>query len=106
MLEQLDLTQLIFGRLSWDAIPLHDPVIVATFVVVAIGGAALLGALTYYRVWGYLWKEWFTSIDHKKIGIMYMVLGLVMLLRAASCRRPSRHGRCCSSTCGQQNATH
>ena len=81
MLEQLDLTQLIFGRLSWDAIPLHDPVIVATFVVVAIGGAALLGALTYYRVWGYLWKEWFTSIDHKKIGIMYMVLGLVMLLR-------------------------
>ena len=81
MLEQLDLTQLIFGRLSWDAIPVHDPVIVATFVVVAIGGAALLGALTYYRVWGYLWKEWFTSIDHKKIGIMYMVLGLVMLLR-------------------------
>ena len=81
MLEQLDLTQLIFGRLSWDAIPLHEPVIVATFVVVAIGGAALLGALTYYRVWGYLWKEWFTSIDHKKIGIMYMVLGLVMLLR-------------------------
>ena len=52
MLEQLDLTQLIFGRLSWDAIPLHEPVIVATFVVVAIGGAALLGALTYYRVWG------------------------------------------------------
>ena len=50
-------------------------------MVVAIGGAALLGALTYYRVWGYLWKEWFTSIDHKKIGIMYMVLGLVMLLR-------------------------
>ncbi len=81
MLEQLDLTQLIFGRLSWDAIPVHDPVIVATFVVVAIGGTALLGAMTYYRVWGYLWKEWFTSIDHKKIGIMYMVLGLVMLLR-------------------------
>jgi cytochrome o ubiquinol oxidase subunit 1 len=81
MFEQLDLTRLIFGRLSWDAIPLHDPVIVATFVVVALGGAALLGAMTYYRVWGYLWKEWFTSIDHKKIGIMYMVLGLVMLLR-------------------------
>jgi cytochrome o ubiquinol oxidase subunit I len=81
MFEQLDLTQLIFGRLSWDAIPLHDPVIVATFVVVALGGAAVLAAMTYYRVWGYLWKEWFTSIDHKKIGIMYMVLGLVMLLR-------------------------
>ena len=44
-------------------------------------GAALLGALTYFKLWGYLWREWFTSVDHKKIGIMYMVLGLVMFLR-------------------------
>ena len=49
--------------------------------MVALGGIALLGALTYFRLWGYLWREWFTSIDHKKIGIMYMILGLVMLLR-------------------------
>jgi cytochrome o ubiquinol oxidase subunit 1 len=47
----------------------------------SLGGIALLGALTYFRLWGYLWKEWFTSVDHKKIGIMYMVLGLVMFLR-------------------------
>ena len=46
-----------------------------------MGGIALLGAITYYGKWGYLWREWFTSIDHKKIGIMYMILGIVMLLR-------------------------
>jgi cytochrome o ubiquinol oxidase subunit 1 len=71
----------LLGRLSLDAIPLHEPILVATFAVVALGGVALLAALTYFRLWGYLWKEWFTSVDHKKIGVMYMVLGLVMFLR-------------------------
>ncbi|VVT21333.1 cytochrome o ubiquinol oxidase subunit I [Sphingomonas sp. EC-HK361] len=75
------LTRLIFGRLSLESLPLHEPIVVGTFVAVAIGGVALLGALTYFRVWGYLWKEWFTSVDHKKIGVMYIVLGIVMLLR-------------------------
>jgi len=71
----------LLGRLTLDAIPYHDPILVMTFAVVAVGGIAVLGALTYYRLWGYLWREWFTSVDHKKIGIMYMVLGVVMLLR-------------------------
>jgi len=81
MFENLDLTKLIFGRLTWDAIPFHDPIILATFAVVAVGGVAMLVAITRYKLWGYLWNEWFTSIDHKKIGIMYIILGLVMLLR-------------------------
>lgn len=81
MLEHLDITKLIFGRLTWDAIPLHDPILLVTFIVVALGGLAILAALTYFRLWGTLWRDWFTSIDHKKIGIMYMVLGLVMLVR-------------------------
>jgi cytochrome o ubiquinol oxidase subunit 1 len=81
MLDQIDLTKLIFGRLGWDAIPLHDPILLVTFVMVAVGGVALLGALTHFRLWGTLWRDWITSIDHKKIGIMYMVLGLIMLLR-------------------------
>lgn len=70
----------LLGRLWWDAIP-TEPIVLVTFVVVAIGAAAVLGALTYFRLWGYLWKEWFTSVDHKKIGIMYMVLGLIMFAR-------------------------
>ena len=81
MPDHLDLTRLIFGRLTWDAIPYNVPILVGTFAVVALGAIALLAALTYLRVWGTLWREWFTSIDHKKIGIMYIVLGIVMLLR-------------------------
>lgn len=75
------LLKMVFGRLTLESLPLHEPIVVATFVVVALGGIAVLGALTYFRLWGYLWREWFTSVDHKKIGIMYMVLGLIMLLR-------------------------
>ena len=48
---------------------------------VALGGVAVLAAVTYFRLWGVLWRDWITSIDHKKIGIMYVILGLVMLLR-------------------------
>jgi len=76
-----DLVKTIFGRLSIESFPIHEPILVGTFAMVALGGAALLGALTYFRLWGYLWKEWFTSVDHKKIGIMYIVLALVMFLR-------------------------
>src|ERR1041385_1668127 len=72
----------LLGRLDLDALPIHEPILVGTFIVVALGGLGLLGVLTYLRLWGYLWREWFTSIDHKKIGIMYVILGIVMLLRA------------------------
>ncbi len=71
----------IFGRLTLQAFPVHEPILVATFAVVALGGALVLGAVSYFRLWGYLWREWITTIDHKRIGIMYMILGLVMLLR-------------------------
>jgi cytochrome o ubiquinol oxidase subunit 1 len=81
MLDHIDLTKLIFGRLSWDAIPFHEPILLVTFGMVLLGGGAVLGAMTYFRVWGTLWRDWITSIDHKKIGIMYMILGLVMLMR-------------------------
>ncbi|WCJ62467.1 MULTISPECIES: cytochrome o ubiquinol oxidase subunit I [Agrobacterium] len=81
MIVNSDQTSFLFGKLTWESIPLHEPILVATFAAVALGGIAVVGALTYFRLWGYLWKEWFTSIDHKKIGIMYIILALVMLLR-------------------------
>ncbi|MFC3338363.1 cytochrome o ubiquinol oxidase subunit I [Paracandidimonas soli] len=77
----MDFKTLLLGKLGWDAIPFHEPILIATFAAVVLGGLVLVGALTYYKAWSYLWREWFTSIDHKKIGIMYMILGLVMLLR-------------------------
>ncbi|CUX27848.1 MULTISPECIES: cytochrome o ubiquinol oxidase subunit I [Agrobacterium] len=81
MIVNSDQTSFLFGKLTWESIPLHEPILVATFAAVALGGIAVVGALTYFRLWGYLWKEWLTSIDHKKIGIMYIILALVMLLR-------------------------
>ncbi len=74
-------TTFLFGRLTWAALPLHEPILVVTFIAVALGGIALVAGLTYFKLWGYLWNEWFTSVDHKKIGIMYMILGIIMLLR-------------------------
>ncbi|MDQ9169621.1 cytochrome o ubiquinol oxidase subunit I [Oxalobacteraceae bacterium R-40] len=74
-------TGLIMGRLGWDAIPFHEPILIATFAMVALGGIALIALLTRFKLWVPLWRDWITSIDHKKIGIMYMILGLVMLLR-------------------------
>jgi cytochrome o ubiquinol oxidase subunit 1 len=75
------LSNMAFGRLTLQAFPAHEPILVATFVAVALGGLIVLGLISYFRLWGYLWREWFTTIDHKRIGIMYMILGLIMLLR-------------------------
>ncbi|MDD0926579.1 cytochrome o ubiquinol oxidase subunit I [Xylella fastidiosa subsp. multiplex] len=70
----------MLGKLSWDAIP-YDPIVLTA---VGGGGLAILGvmiAITYFKKWGYLWREWLTSVDHKKIGVMYILVALVMLLR-------------------------
>jgi cytochrome o ubiquinol oxidase subunit 1 len=77
-------TSFLFGRLSLNSLPLHEPILVATFAAVALGGLALVAAITKYRLWAYLWREWFTTVDHKRIGIMYVILALVMLLRGFS----------------------
>jgi cytochrome o ubiquinol oxidase subunit I len=81
MFGNIDLQQLLFGRMTLEAIPYQEPILLGTFIIVAVIGVAVLGAVTYYGQWGYLWREWFTTIDHKKIGIMYIILAIVMLLR-------------------------
>ena len=81
MFSDPELQKMIFGRLSWEAIPLHEPILILTFIAVALGGIVLVGGITYFRKWGYLWNEWFTTVDHKKIGIMYGILAIIMLLR-------------------------
>ena len=75
------LSKIIFGRLTWESFPIHEPIVFTTMVVVVLLGLGIAGAVTKYRLWGWLWREWFTTVDHKKIGIMYMILGIVMLLR-------------------------
>ena len=79
--ERSDLMQLLFGRLSVDAIPYHEPILLATFAGSLLVAVAVLAWITKARAWGWLWRDWFCTIDHKKIGVMYMILGIVMLLR-------------------------
>jgi cytochrome o ubiquinol oxidase subunit 1 len=71
----------MFGKLTLDAIPLHVPIVMVTLAVIALIGAGLIALISYNRKWVYLWSEWLTSVDHKKIGVMYIVVALVMLLR-------------------------
>ncbi len=73
----------MFGKLSPAAIP-ESLVTLVAVVGSLILGLVILGLITYYRKWAYLYKEWLTSLDHKKIGVMYIVLALVMLLRGFS----------------------
>ncbi len=78
------LSRVIFGRLTLESFPIHEPILLGTFIVVSLLGLGIVGAVTKYRLWGWLWREWLTSVDHKKIGIMYMILGIIMLLRGFS----------------------
>ena len=74
----------MFGKLTWAAIPFDQPIPLVTgaAVIVILGGIVLWVILKGYLP--YLWKEWITSVDHKRIGIMYCTLALVMLLRGFS----------------------
>ena len=74
----------MFGKLSWDAIPLNEPIPLATVFILIIGMLGLLTLVSWKGWWPYLWREWITSTDHKRIGVMYVVLALVMLLRGFS----------------------
>ncbi len=74
----------MLGKLTWSAIPFDQPIpLVAAGVVLAV----ILGVLLWVLIKGYipyLWREWITSVDHKRIGIMYVLLAFVMLLRGGT----------------------
>jgi len=82
MPEQMTPNHWLLGRVTWDSVPMaHEPILLWTFIAVVLGGLVMLAGLSKYRLWTPLWRDWVCSIDHKKIGIMYMILGLVMFLR-------------------------
>ncbi len=71
----------MLGKLSWAAIPFNEPLPLISMGVVMLVILAVL-AVVVVKGWApYLWREWLTTVDHKRIGVMYMLLGLVMLLR-------------------------
>jgi cytochrome o ubiquinol oxidase subunit 1 len=69
------------GKLSWSVIPFHEPLAMAASLFIIIGFLAVFALITWKRLWPYLWREWLTSVDHKRIGVMYVLLALVLLLR-------------------------
>lgn len=72
---------MLLGKLTLEAIPYHEPILIATGAGVGLVGLVVLALMTYFKKWGWLWREWLTSVDHKKIGVMYIFVALVMLLR-------------------------
>ena len=76
-------TALIFGKLTWVLLP--QSAIAwggAIFMVVMV--LLTLALITYFKVWKYIWKEWLTSLDPKRIGVMYIFVAVVMLIRGGS----------------------
>jgi cytochrome o ubiquinol oxidase subunit 1 len=71
----------MLGKLTWDALPFDQPIPMIASGVVALGILAILGWVVIRGHLPYLWREWITSVDHKRIGVMYALLAMVMLLR-------------------------
>lgn len=72
----------IFGKLTLDALP-HEWFTIGGTVAIIFGGLAVAALLTYFKRWKWLWNEWLTSTDPKKIGMMYIIVAAVMLFRGA-----------------------
>jgi cytochrome o ubiquinol oxidase subunit 1 len=74
----------VLGKLTWDAIPLDQPLPMVASGIVGVAILAVLGWALRKGYAPYLWREWITSVDHKRIGVMYVLLAMVMLLRGFS----------------------
>lgn len=70
----------IFGRLTLSAFP-HDPITIGGAVLMVLIGVLVVGLLTYFKRWKWLYREWLTAVDPKKIGVMYLIVAGLMLLR-------------------------
>ena len=71
----------ILGKLSWSAIPISEPEDMIASGLMILAAVGVLVWVTVKGRWPYLWQEWLTSVDHKRIGVMYCILALLMLLR-------------------------
>jgi len=76
----VNLVDLIFGRLGLDALP-DDVITQGGAATVVLGGLGVVAALFYFKKWKWLYTNWLTSLDAKKIGVMYIIVAIMMLLR-------------------------
>lgn len=61
--------------------PMQEPMILAAAISIVVGAVVIVAGLTYFKKWGYFYKNWLSTVDHKKIGIMYIAVALLMLFR-------------------------
>ncbi len=73
----------MFGNLTLSALP-NEPIVIGAAFFMGVVAISIIALLTYFKKWQWLWTEWLTSVDHKKIGVMYIILAFVMILRGFS----------------------
>jgi cytochrome o ubiquinol oxidase subunit 1 len=71
----------MLGKLTLSAIPFDQPIIMGAGALMAVVALAVCITLSRLHKWKWLWSEWLTTVDHKKLGVMYIIMALVMLLR-------------------------
>ena len=71
---------MLLGRLTREALK-HDAIEYGAGISMFLGALVIIIYLTRQKKWGWIWKEWLTSVDHKKIGVMYLVVSAVSLLK-------------------------
>lgn len=76
------MTSFLFGKLGYGALPFYSAIATVAASMVVLGAIGVVAFITYLRGWKTLWTDWLTSVDHKRIGIMYIVVSFVMLARA------------------------
>src|SRR3989339_2049473 len=73
----------MFGRLTLDAFK-HDAIEYGAGVMMVLSLLAVIGLLTYLKKWKWIWEEWLTSLDPKRIGVMYVIVSFIMLFKGVT----------------------
>src|SRR6476661_3714701 len=78
-----ELVQFFLGKLSLDYLP-KDPVTIGAAVGMPLTVLGIVALITYLKRWTWLWEHWITSVDAKKIGVMYIIVAMIMLIRGVA----------------------
>ncbi|MGP1954289.1 MAG: cytochrome o ubiquinol oxidase subunit I, partial [Arsenophonus sp. NC-QC1-MAG3] len=70
----------MFGKLTFDSIPIQEPIIVITVICILLASITILGVITYFGKWKWLWSEWLTSVDHKIVILANKIQITVMTI--------------------------
>src|SRR5262245_54198852 len=98
----------LLGKLDWSAVPFDQPIIMGTAAAMGLIIAGILSWVTLKGYVPYLWRVWLTSVDHTRIGVMYCVLGLIMLVccRADAVIMRSQHAVAAGGAQGYRRSAH